>query len=854
MTFSSPLLPVLNPARESRDRLELLTALINGPDFEPLLRDDVIHIPPNHPDYGWGCRVADCQRVSEIGKGLCSAHGQEWAALAEQGGQLEKFLQTALPREALVLTSPGNCLVEQCARPAQRRQRRLCFRHSNNWASAKRSSTADTDFDEWISRQKPLPSYGNCLVASCDDLAFNPLGLCEDHYGLYHRMGRPGAAELPAKWFWNFDRYGLKTPVQFDDETAFRTWCRTTPPPTRLGVLNLRGMHPLMQAELRWSLFSHARRSDRSNWHLQVVQGVIAECRSARSLDQLDTARITRRDHQQMIEGIRRELRIIYVTPADTREAGYLQLDHFGRRPTRLAPELDLTMLPQRWLRDLLWDYFADTLRSPSSTRAATFFHTLRRACQELAAFLDMAAENRGLDPRLLEEDDVHRFIADMRRRSRDRLTSLATASQKKPTTMTEVTQKRILDDLRKLFRWVLDQDQCDSRGLKRSFIRAFPSGVKTTPRTRSPFSDDIAEALADPVNLAKLDTHDPADRGMRDMWTLIVATGRRASEVRELRLDCVRRVNRVPLLWHDQTKVGNYDEAIRIPEYAHQRVLERQQQTTALFVRRFGRAPMPQERPRLALFSSNARNPRGERAVSANWFNQTFRDWVAELDLGRQVVPHQARHTLATKLLAAGAGLHHIKRFLGHVSERMTEHYAKVALSEIDDVLQHVWVSGPGAGLPGELLSEGVTLLPPEQAQALVIDLNRRSTPTDGGICTFQVVVDGGVCPWKLDCENCDKFVMTGADLLYWRRKRDQWHSLAERAPTDEMADWLHQQFEPTRRAIEGLEQALAGLGLLEDALALDLRRPQDYFHRLWSTGFRTTDLAAIGTRQDTP
>lgn len=84
-------------------------------------------------------------------------------------------------------------------------------------------------------------------------------------------------------------------------------------------------------------------------------------------------------------------------------------------------------------------------------------------------------------------------------------------------------------------------------------------------------------------------------------------------------------------------------------------------------------------------------------------------------------------------------------------------------------------------------------------------------------------------------------------------RRKRDQWHSLAERAPTDEMADWLHQQFEPTRRAIEGLEQALAGLGLLEDALALDLRRPQDYFHRLWSTGFRTTDLAAIGTRQDT-
>jgi hypothetical protein len=123
---------------------------------------------------------------------------------------------------------------------------------------------------------------------------------------------------------------------------------------------------------------------------------------------------------------------------------------------------------------------------------------------------------------------------------------------------------------------------------------------------------------------------------------------------------------------------------------------------------------------------------------------------------------------------------------------------------------------------------------LPREQAQALAIDLGRRSTPTEGGICTYQVVVDGGACPFKLDCQNCGKFIMTGADLLYWRRTRDHWRSLAERAPTDEIADWLHQQFEPTARAIAGLERALAGLGLLDDALAVDLRRPQDYFSRL--------------------
>jgi hypothetical protein len=183
-----------------------------------------------------------------------------------------------------------------------------------------------------------------------------------------------------------------------------------------------------------------------------------------------------------------------------------------------------------------------------------------------------------------------------------------------------------------------------------------------------------------------------------------------------------------------------------------------------------------------------------------------------------------------------------------------MTEHYAKVALNEIDDVLLHVWVAGPGAPRPGTLISDGVSPLPREQAEALAIDLGRRSTPAEGGLCTYQVVVDGGACPWKLDCERCDKFVMTGGDLLYCRRKREQWHSLAERAPTDETADWLHEQFEPTARAIAGLERALAGLGLLDDALALDLGRPQDYLHRLWAVGFRTSDLAIVADLEHTP
>ncbi|MFI2437376.1 hypothetical protein [Streptomyces sp. NPDC018693] len=92
----------------------------------------------------------------------------------------------------------------------------------------------------------------------------------------------------------------------------------------------------------------------------------------------------------------------------------------------------------------------------------------------------------------------------------------------------------------------------------------------------------------------------------------------------------------------------------------------------------------------------------------------------------------------------------------------------------------------------------------------------------------------------------------MSGADLLYWHRKREQWRTLAERAPDPATADYLHDVFEPTARAIEGLERALAASGLLEEALALDLRRPQDYFGRVWATAFRTADLAATGSDEN--
>ncbi|WP_406465011.1 hypothetical protein OH768_53720 [Streptomyces sp. NBC_01622] len=80
--------------------------------------------------------------------------------------------------------------------------------------------------------------------------------------------------------------------------------------------------------------------------------------------------------------------------------------------------------------------------------------------------------------------------------------------------------------------------------------------------------STDVAKALASAQNLADLEALDCDDRGLRDVWETLVVTGRRCSAVFNLRLECIDRHGKIPLLWHDQTKVGNFDEGIRISEW----------------------------------------------------------------------------------------------------------------------------------------------------------------------------------------------------------------------------------------------------------------------------------------------
>ncbi|WP_307811545.1 tyrosine-type recombinase/integrase [Streptomyces fildesensis] len=851
---AAQLLPLIGPGgpaptRTTRDRLELLHALITAPRFDPVFRPDVMHVPRDHPVYGWGCGVTACERTRNTRYDYCKEHNDDWIAVQEAGGTITEFLATAEPKKSMAWLVPPPCLV--CPDVPARSQNQLCYFHAQQWTYHRRYSRTkyqrEVVLEDWLAQARPFPGFGPCQVRSCPYGADHPLGLCHRHRNSYIQQKHPGGARLPNYWSRELVTTGNPVPVRFDDEAAFRKWCEDTDPPHRAnGNLTLLGLRPLIKAEIKWCIFHHAKGEEGSIWPISWIQRLIDECRrqDVNSLADLDLEAC--KQHPRQISRVMLHyLRLVYFTREDTKDAGFIETEHFGVRFPKARSHIDLSRITQRWLRDLCWELMASRLLT-GQARSRAAFDFDRRGCHEISAYLEIEAPAGGHDPTLLTESHMIDFVADQRHRARHRLPSLGqrtSGNSLENGITTPGTLATIFDGARRVLRSGLETGAVESIGLDRRFILALPFGAKTKGRRR-PFSDEVARALAGEKNLQMLAASDVEDRGLRDVWEGLIVTGRRCTEILDVRLECISRIGKVPMFWHDQSKVGNVDEGIRIPERFYQRLEERQSKTVARFVQRKGRPPTPEERLQLALFPRKHTNRELLKGCGYSWFHTLFRDWVLTLDIGK-AVPHQARHTLATNLLKAGANLTHVRRYLGQVSEAMAEHYTHIANTDpvLNDALQAVWVGGPGSFEPGIVLC-GSEPLNREEAEAMLIDLTRKSTPAEGGFCTFQPVVNGEACPWDLNCHSCTEFVMTGADLVYWHRKREQWRTIAEGAADDATRDYLHRLFEPTARAIDGLERALAAVGLLEEALQLDLRRPQDYFGRVWSSAFRADEL----------
>ena len=172
--------------------------------------------------------------------------------------------------------------------------------------------------------------------------------------------------------------------------------------------MNLHGLPALLRAEIQWSLNAHAQHRQHSDWTVQRRQELgrpllerrvlLADGPGGRGVRGADpqTVRLpVRRIVWEIVNG----LRCVYNSPADTKDAGFLETDHFGRRFKNAQSHFDLTAVPQRWLRDLLWDHLTEWLRSPQCPRTRGPFDQCAAPRVELGVFLETDAPAGGHDP-----------------------------------------------------------------------------------------------------------------------------------------------------------------------------------------------------------------------------------------------------------------------------------------------------------------------------------------------------------------------------------------------------------------------------------------------------------------------
>jgi hypothetical protein len=201
--------------------------------------------------------------------------------------------------------------------------------------------------------------------------------------------------------------------VHYFDQMAFRRWCASAKPVLWAGQVNLRGLRPLLQAEIWWCLFAYTQRSRPGQWDLTRLQRLanLWRYRDLNSLVDLDL-----KDFPRFCGGIAKvmlhQLRLIYFTPADSKDAGFLETDQFGVRFPHSASHVDLTAIPQRWLRVLLWDHLTFLLRSPSCPRTGMPVDAACRGITELGVFLETGAPSGGNDPAALDAAQHRAHVA----------------------------------------------------------------------------------------------------------------------------------------------------------------------------------------------------------------------------------------------------------------------------------------------------------------------------------------------------------------------------------------------------------------------------------------------------------
>lgn len=638
------------------------------------------------------------------------------------------------------------------------------------------------------------------------------------------------------------------------------------------GQVSVVGLPERVQRELRFALYQLARSTNRTPYPPRYIQRLVAaiSVSGATSLRHFElTGSTVLRTEKRALRALQRAGREMFVTAEESRNEGWFDPPLLGcplfsgtqQAELRRTP-FDLTAVTQRWLRDLLWEELRADAMLPTSTRPSLGTINVKiRATSRLSASLFHIRVDHGADHRVLTRSDAQSIkeIWDY---------SLSEGAGRRSTPipgvglMSEATRARMMGVLRNMLERVYtsSHEQWEHLG---DFIFNLPvySHRHLEPRPRPINVDDFRVLVSDDA-IRKLEAIDKHDLGFADIWLTQAFQGGRISETLKLRLGCIGLIGAAqPYLWRDITKIGVVDWGMPCHLPVYERLRARQAKTLARLRKRYaaqldsltarGRRALEEQWERtMPLFPRHFTNLDLVSEIPQSSFRAEWTTWFTSLGI-EGITTHRTRATLATSLLNNGAPPELVRQMLGHFSHEALAHYGRYNDRTLAKHLRQVWVAGPSMESPGAtLLKPGDLTADDREAIPRRIDL--AIVPVEHGLCRYGPVVGGANCPWQKNCTEgptgaCEHFVLTGADLAYWERKRDTAFHFAEGAPNDHARDYILSQWQPWEPVLSALRRELAELDLLAEAEQIDLRSPMDdYFHPLYTTGWSPTELLA--------
>ncbi len=844
--------------------------------FPPWLLEEPIAFPRHHPTFGWACRVDDCAgalRPTDT-RLLCSLHSKEYSKV-QTSVSIDDFVRGADPvgsPAGWALSRMASCVI--CGENREARSSGYCPPHDTRLRAAMRRGTSEAD---WLRAQNPLSPVDTCSIPRCvrDGDLDALLGV--------------GETRLCRSHFHNW-RLWLKSVGAERDIGSWEAWLARSRDGESVTPLGARGQLTLVrlpvrvQCEIRYAIHRHTSAARRTQWRPTDLQAVVNAIADA-GLQSLSDPRVgelageigARKGERRIWVDLPFTARSLSVTSDLAKSEGWFDPVIVGGTPfpgtlgheQRRKKTWNLTAVSQRWLRDLLWDYLEFEALKPQGKRlgAASIYRRIN-GITLLSQILRQVRADHGEDPGLLSSLDAKavKDTWDLWYREQVPL-FIGLSKPERLHTLTETTRGAYMSGIRIVMQHGRKQ-RLTHAGMD-SFILGLPDYARPEKKFRPrPLSFGDFQLLVSHNALNALDAADKWDIGFADIWLTHAFQGGRIGETINLRLGCIGLLGAAqPYIWRDVSKVNIIDYGMPCHLPVYQRLLRRQSITRAKLRARYaddiaslgprGAAQLEAEWDRtMPLFPSMVQNPDLLIAVSQCWFRTVFIEWIESLGLSG-ITTHQTRATLATSLLNNGAPATLVRQLLGHLSEESLAHYARYSDDNVIRHLQQVWAAGPGTDKPGTILLRPTDLTTPESAAAAArIDLG--VVPVEHGLCRYGPVVGGSSCPFGKNCTTgpkgpCEHFVLTGADLAYWERKRDAACHFAEGAPNDEAREYILSAWHPWEPVLAGLREALDELGLLEDAEKLDLRTPtHDYFSPLFATAWTVTTLSAAGDRRN--